>query len=126
MDEAFFKERYEQDATNKAKQSYKDYAEWVRVFYEGKRFPPVAGWNDRVKEILAKLPAASHAQAREALDRTGRMLAAEWAKDNGVRKVSTSDLQTWGKRFSDAAKDAPALMAALQAVETEVAARAGK
>lgn len=126
MDDAFFREQYERDGANKAKQSYKDYAEWVRVFYEGKRFPPVAGWNDRQKEILAKLPAASHAQARASLERVGRVLAAEWAKDNAVRKVSTSDLQTWGKRFSDAAKDAAGLEAALHAVEAEIAARAGK
>jgi hypothetical protein len=123
MDEAFFKARYEADAANKSKQSWKDYNEWVRVFYEGKRFPPVSGWADREKDILGKLPSASHAEVKPALSRIGQTLAGEWAKDNSVRKVSTSDLQTWGKRFSDAAKDPLALVAALQQVESEVGTR---
>lgn len=123
MDEAFFRARYEADATNKGKQSWKEYQDWVRTFYEGKRFPPISGWADREKEILAKLPAASHAQVKPLLSQVGARLAAEWAKDNAVRKVSTSDLQTWGKRFSDVAKDPQSLTAALQQVDAEVAAR---
>lgn len=126
MDEAFFRQQYEADAANKAKQPWKDYWEWVRVFYEGKRFPPVAGWNDRQKEILSKMHVGAHEHAHRHLARAGRVLAAEWAKDNSVRKVSTSDLQAWGKRFSDATKDVATLEAALRAVEDEVAARVKK
>ncbi len=120
MDEAFFKARYESDAANRAKQSWKDYAEWVRVFYEGKRFPPVPGWGNRETEILAKLPSNADAALKNDLSETGRRLAAEWAKDNSVRKVSTSDLQTWGKRFGDAARDPAALRTALDEVRAEL------
>lgn len=115
MDEPFFRARYEQDAANKAKQTWQDYSGWVKTFYEGKRFPPVAGWREREKDIVAKAPGAA-----DEVRRVGAALAAEWAKDNCVRKVSTSDLQAWGKRFSDAAKSQDALVAALREVEEEL------
>jgi len=118
MDESFFRARYEADAANKSKQSWKDYAEWVRVFYEGKRFPPVPGWSAREKDLVAKAPAA-----RADIERVGRALAAEWAKDNAVRKVSTSDLQAWGKKFGDAASSEASLVSALKSVEAELVAR---
>lgn len=123
MDEAFFRERYETDATNKAKQPWKEHLDWVQTFYKGKRFPPVAGWSDREREILQKLPASAHAEVKPHLDSTARLLASEWAKDNSVRKVSTSDLQTWGKRFADAAKEPQTLLTALKQVESEIHSR---
>ena len=123
VDEAFFKHAYEKDKANAAKQSFKEYMDWVHTFYEGKRFPPVSGWRGREVEILSKLPDHARARVAEPLAHVGRILAAEWAKDNAVRKVSTSDLQTWGGRFKDAAKDADALLAALKGVEAELAKR---
>lgn len=115
MDEAWFKDRYERDAANKAKQSWKDHWGWVQTFYKGKSFPPVAGWSDRERELVAKAPAH-----KDTIERVGRALASEWAKDNAVRKVSTSDLQAWGKRFSDAAKTPDGLAAALAEVQEEM------
>lgn len=126
MDEAFFKQAFEADAANQKHQSWKEYHEWVHTFYHGKRFPPVAGWKEREKEILARLHESHHGRVHERLSHVGKVLAAEWSKDNRVRKVSTSDLQAWGARFKDAAKDADALLAALQAVEAEVAGRASR
>lgn len=123
MDEAFFRSRYESDAANRSKQPWKDYHEWVRVFYEGKRFPPVPGWTSREHEILARLPADARGAFHHRLAETGRILASEWAKDNSVRKVGTSDLQAWGKRFGDAARDPAALGAALDEVKAELAKR---
>lgn len=115
MDEAYFRQAFDADPANQKKQSWSDYAGWVKTFYEGKRFPPVPGWTSRESELAAKAP-----HAREQVQRTGRWLAAEWAKDNAVRKVSTSDLQAWGKRFSDAAKTPDGLVAALSEVESEL------
>jgi hypothetical protein len=117
VDDAFFKAAYEKDEKNKGRQTWAQYQDWVKTFYEGKRFPPVSGWNDREKDILAKVP-----EARDALQSMGRLLASEWAKDNGARKVSTSDLQAWGGRFKDA-RDPASLLAALQAVEAEISRR---
>ena len=123
MDEAFFRERYEQDAANRQRQSFEEYSDWVKTFYEGKRFPPVPGWRKREEDLL-RHHHANH-ELRHALHETGRLLASEWAKDNGVRRVSTNDLQAWGKRFESAAKDPVALRAALDEVQAEVKKRMG-
>lgn len=120
MDEAYFRARYDADKANQQKQSWKEHQDWVRSFYEGKRFPPVAGWNDRQKDLLKTAP-----QSKGLIEEVGRLLASEWAKDNSVRKVSTGDLQTWGKRFSDAAKTPATLDAALREVKAEVEKRTG-
>lgn len=123
MDEAFFRARYEADAGNRAKQSWKEYREWIDTFYKGKRFPPVPGWAAREEEILGKLPADARARMQAPLSEVGRLLAAEWAKDNAVRKVGTGDLQAWGRRFGDAASDPARLGAALDEVRAELAKR---
>lgn len=123
MDEPYFRERYDADATNQAKQSFEQYMEWVHAFYEGKRLPPVPGWRKREEQLLR----GHHArhELRQALHETGRLLASEWAKDNAVRKVTTSDLQAWGKRFEDAAGSPEKLLQALQDVEGDVKRRLG-
>lgn len=123
MDEAYFRERYEADAANKARQPFTEYMDWVKTFYEGKRFPPVPGWRKREEDLL-RHHHATH-ELRHALHDTGRALAAEWAKDNAVRKVTTNDLQVWGKKFEAAAKDPHALQAALEEVRAEVKRRVG-
>ena len=115
MDESFFRAKYEADAANKAKQSWPDYWSWVQTFYKGKTFPPVPGWASREKELVGKVP-----DAAADVQRVGQAIAAEWAKDNAVRKVSTSDLQTWGMSFSDAARATDTLLAALAQVEAEM------
>lgn len=125
MDEAFFRARYEADAANRARQSWDEYWSWVRTFYEGKRFPPVPGWRDRERDGLARVADADRAAVQAAFAETGRAIAAEWAKDNAVRRVSTDDLKSWGKSFSDAAGDAKRLLAALGNVRETVAKRAG-
>jgi hypothetical protein len=123
VDESFCRARYEQDAANQAKQTWKDHQDWVRTFYEGKRFPPVPGWRGREQDILARLPADARATLGPRLEETGRLLASEWAKDNAVRRVSTADLQSWGKRFGNAARDPAALSAALDEVGAELVKR---
>lgn len=115
MHEHWFKARYEADAANKTKQSWSDHWGWINTFYEGKRFPPVAGWREREKDLVARAPAA-----REHIERVGLALASEWAKDNSVRKVSTADLQAWGKRFTEAARTPEGLSAALHEVGAEL------
>lgn len=115
METAYFRARYDADVANQQRQSWSEYQAWVTTFYEGKRFPPVAGWRARESDLAAKAPGA-----RADVERLGRALAAEWAKDNAVRRVSTSDLQAWGKRFSDAARAEATLVAALREVEEEL------
>lgn len=124
MDEPFFRAAYDADAANRAKQSWDEYKGWVQKFYEGQRFPPIPGWSKKQDELSRTH--AGRPEVRAQLDNTGKLLAGEWAKDNGVRKVSTSDLQSWSKRFEAASKDADALLAALREVEQQVRSRTGR
>lgn len=115
MDDAFFRAAFEADAANRARQSWDEYRGWVERFYEGQRFPPVPGWRKRAEELARAHPARGDLRAQ--LEATGRALAAEWAKDNAVRRVSTADLQAWAKRFEASARDADGLLALLREVE---------
>lgn len=121
MDEAYFRAAYEADAANKGRQPWADYLGWVRAFYEGKRFPPVPGWAARERDLATRLrPDARIAVLARAAE-TGRRIAAEWAKDNAVRRVSTDDLRSFGGALDQAAKadagDGARILAALAAIE---------
>ncbi|MFA5860343.1 MAG: hypothetical protein WDA16_01475 [Candidatus Thermoplasmatota archaeon] len=123
MDEPHFRAAYDADAANRSRQSWEEYKGWVQKFYDGQRFPPIPGWAKKQDELSRAH--ATRPEVRAQLDSTGKLLASEWAKDNGVRKVSTSDLQSWSKRFEGASKDADALLAALRDVEQQVIGRLG-
>lgn len=123
MDEAWFKARYEADAANRRLQSRDDYLSWVAAFYEGRRLPPVEGWEGRQARILARLAGSGRERAEAALEGLGRLLASEWAKDNAARRVSTADLRTYGGRLSEAAGDLESLLAAVEEVGRDLASR---
>lgn len=125
MDAAFFRRAYEQDVANRARQTWSEYESWIRTFYEGRTFPPVPGWSDREREMLARLPETARRELAGVLENVSRTLAAEWAKANEVRKVTTADLQAWGRRFREAARDPSALRAALAEVQEELRRRRG-
>jgi hypothetical protein len=66
-------------------------------------------------------------QLREALNDLGRRIAAEWAKDNSVRKITTADLGAFGERFREAREredgSGRELQAATAAIRAEVEAK---
>lgn len=130
MDEAFFRKAYGADAANAAKQTWEQYWGWVKAFYEGKRFPPVAGWNAREKDLSGRLKGDAREKVLARTGDVGARIAAEWAKDNSVRRVGTDDLQGYGSTLERAAKsdagDGAALLAALDSVDAELAKRAPK
>jgi hypothetical protein len=96
-----FRPIYESDSANKSKQKWEEYYSWVTTFYRGNILAP--GWSKRVNEILEGLRSErARDELRASLNELGRMLAAEWSKDNDVRKVSNSDLLSFGSRFSQA------------------------
>jgi hypothetical protein len=90
-----FRLRYELDQRNHPRQRWNQYWGWIETFYAGNIL--ARGWTEQCGRILEALPADYD---REALigrmNVLGRLIAAEWAKNNGVRVIATSDLQRWG------------------------------
>jgi hypothetical protein len=96
-----FRPSYDQDAANRAKQTWSQYWGWVKVFYEGNMLSQ--GWTERSKGLLADLKSASdQKRLRAMLNAAGKEIALEWAKDYNIRKVSSADLLTWGKTLEKA------------------------
>ncbi len=101
-----------------------DVAGWIRAFFEGSWLVP--GWNARRDRLLAGRPAQEREALRERLDRLGRRIAPEWARDNAVRRIDNRDLEAWGARLAAAQGErTPHLEQVLAQIEAEVDARLG-
>lgn len=125
MDESFFRARYDADSENAKRQTWDKYRDWVRKFYEGTRFPPVKGWDAQTQALLERIDAGAQADVTARVNKLGSAIASEWAKDNAVRRISTSDLQGWGRELEKAAsKDAAALLATIERLDGDIIARA--
>jgi hypothetical protein len=124
--EADFRPEYDRDAANQARESWSEYWSWVKTFYQGNLFSP--GWT---AEGTASLQGVRSEKAREELrsdlNELGRRVAAEWSKDNGVRKIDTAALRVLGGRITKAAKrddgSGRAIEEELQTIRAEVEAR---
>jgi hypothetical protein len=90
----FFRQAYQSDAANRARQSEAEYLGWVRRFYEGHRVFP--RWSEITTGIADKLEPQEQARVDDIGFRLGRRIAAEWAKDNAVRRIDTGMLSLWG------------------------------
>jgi hypothetical protein len=86
-----FDEAWDEDAVNQSLQPREEYLKWVSNFYEGSPFVP--GWTKRQEELIAPLSPAEAPVAKARLDKLGCALAAEWAKDNHHRRVSSDVLK---------------------------------
>lgn len=53
------------------------------------------GWPVIIEDTIAKLPAHDRRRARAEMWGIGRLIGFEWAKDNNIRAIHTSDLQRW-------------------------------
>jgi hypothetical protein len=96
--EADFRLEYERDSANRNRQSWSGYWRYVRSFYDGNLF--VSGWTSHVQSVLDMIRSESvRDELRAALNDLGRRIAAEWAKDNSIRAIDTSDLRTFGRRL---------------------------
>lgn len=84
-----FELAWEEDEINKSLQPREEYLKWVSNFYKGSPFVP--GWTKRQEELCAPLSPAEAPVAEARLEKLGRALATEWAKDNKHRKIN-SDL----------------------------------
>lgn len=124
-----FRAEYERDTANQGRESWRDYWYWVGKFYGGNF--GVRGWTAQSKDLLAAVKSDdARDELRATLNDLGRRVAAEWSKDNGIRKIDTGDLQTYGRRLQQAkARDdgsGRALKAALDALRSDIDAKLGR
>ena len=83
----------------------KDQQEWYKKFYEGTFL--VKGWKSRINEMLKGLPPEDKGEMGEQLENLGKKIGMEWSKPNDVRKISTAQLQQWGKDLQNAKQKGP-------------------
>lgn len=111
---------YELDVENRARQSYEEYAGYVRMFFEGRGLVP--GWNELARRLEAKASEEERAEVAARLARLGWVVAIEWARDNAIRQVDTAALRGWAAALARGAEEGR-LREALAAVEREAAHR---
>jgi len=127
--EADFRPVYDGDADLKARQSWDDYWSWVLLYYNGNFFD--RGWRKQAQELVGEVGSpAVKGELRAELNRLSRRVAAEWSKDNDIRKIETTDLRSYGTRLKAAkAKDGgtgDALRREIAAMRTEIEAKLGR
>lgn len=123
-----FKNVYEKDVRNKRVQRWEEYWDWIKKFYDGTWFSK--GWNQRADRLLtAVTDSEACEQVSTKLNRLGKLVAGEWAKDNNVRKITTGDVRKWGKALNqarDRKKGSGTVLAAkVTSILTEVETRLG-
>jgi hypothetical protein len=121
--ESDFRPEYDRDAVNQAKESWGEYWSWVQTFYTGNLFSP--GWTGQGTATLRGVQSEkARCELRSDLNELGRLVAAEWSKDNGVRKIDTAALRVLGARITKAAKSddgsGKAIRKEIEAIQTEV------
>ena len=83
------------------RQNWDRYWGWIRTFYDGTHL--ARGWTDRAQSLVAEVRSESQRDRLWIrLNHLGRTIAAEWARDYDVRRVSTADLLAWGKMMEKA------------------------
>ena len=91
-----FAQSWNDDHRNRDIQPRDQYLEWVDKFYDGTPF--VIGWTRR----QAELTDSAGREAESTLDRLGLLVAAEWAKDNEVRRIDNDLLLRIGAILAEA------------------------
>lgn len=99
-EQAFFDDRYANDAENRERQSLDDYYTWVKRFYTGMNMVP--GWLDMSEEVLSRVPADQQTEVRRQLEALGRDIGSEWAKNNEVRRIDNRMVSVWRDALTQA------------------------
>lgn len=96
-----FRSVYEKDGRNKQVQRWDEYWNWIKKFYGGTWL--TKGWDHQANKLLAAVTDYDvREQVATEINRLGKLVAGEWAKDNNVRKITTRDVRRWGKEFNRA------------------------
>lgn len=85
---------YEADPINQGYQDLGVYLYWVTAFYQGNVAYPT-GWSDVEDIILAETGAQPDSDFSEKLEALGVQIAAEWSKENPIRKIDNRMLAMW-------------------------------
>jgi hypothetical protein len=126
--EADFRPEYDRDTANQAKESWQEYWSWVNKFYEGDFF--TQGWTKQGKGLLEVVRSErTRDELRATLNDLGRRVAAEWSKDNGVRKIDTANLLQFGRQLQIARQrddgSGSSIRAAVDKIRSQVDAKLG-
>lgn len=135
---ADFRPLYNRDSADKACQDWgggNGYWDWVRIFYQGytKRVLGMtiirqAGWTATSRRLTAHVvsPPVRQELAVE-LNALGRDIAGEWARDDRIERINTSDLRRWGSMTTQAGRrdngSGLVLLAVVRAIQAEVTTR---
>jgi hypothetical protein len=86
-----FRLEYERDRANHQVQTWNQYWGWIKSFYDGTTLS--SGWSKLARETVEAVNSkARQKELIELFNDLGKRIAMEWAKDYGVRKISTVDL----------------------------------
>jgi hypothetical protein len=104
--QSHFRSEYNKDSKNKQRQSWDDYWDWVQKFYNGNTvfFQKVEGWKVVCSQLVRGVQSSKRQVVESEVCSLGRSIAGEWAKDNGVRKIDSDDVQKWKERLESARK----------------------
>lgn len=94
--QSFFRQRYDADADNRARQSEQEYLTWVARFYQGWELMPF-GWEHITGSVLVDLSSREKRGLERRMHRLGAQISAEWAKDNAVRVIDSGMLSLWAE-----------------------------
>ena len=105
--------------TGDRKMVNKNQQEWYKKFYEGTFL--IRGWKFRIEEILKGLLSEDQKEMGALLENLGEKIGVEWARENDVRRIDTSQLQLWGKALQKARQKSPeALVQRIRKMNQEV------
>ncbi len=89
-----FRPEYDRDRVNRRVQTWIEYWGWIKSFYDGNVLS--SGWSKQARATVGSVK--SKTRQKELIDlfnNLGKRISMEWAKDYGVRKISTTDLSRW-------------------------------
>jgi hypothetical protein len=97
----YFVTYYEGDPAHAQEVSLDNYLLWVARYYQGWVLYD-RGWLDTTEEVLASVAdVAERETVRLQLEEVGRLVSAEWAKNNKYRLIDTRMLLVWGNALQD-------------------------
>lgn len=97
----YYEQLYQQDKANQRVQSRDKYLTWVVRFYKGWKLYQ-DGWQMTTRDIVASAEGETKKQRLEnKLDRLGKMISGEWAKNTEDRAIRSRELSIWGQALSE-------------------------